>query len=171
MSISCNIIEELNRGRIASFLWRLRRANLIEGSLLIIHAEIMQDCDGQPESMHRPEASMADTLIRWLGASRNSSGRNNPHKNHQAKNPESVTDRNGAVDFEFSAPDHWDKQQAISRRFLQLANLASQPMELIGRYEACLWRQFVQVLFSLDQAKYHRIAASRGRFTPLPPQW
>jgi len=40
------------------------------------------------------------------------------------------------------------------------------PLECIGRYEASLWRQFVQVLFSLDQAKYHRIAASQGRFKP-----
>jgi hypothetical protein len=29
----------------------------------------------------------------------------------------------------------------------------------------------LQVLYSLDQAKYHRMAASRGRFTPHPPQW
>ena len=59
----------------------------------------------------------------------------------------------------------------MATRYLRLANLESLPLERMSRYEASLWRQFVQVLFSLDQAKYHRISASRGRFTPHPPQW
>ena len=140
--------RELTR-RLASLLWRLRRANLIEGGLLSIHAEIMQDRHGQPESAHRPEIPMADALIRWLGASRNSSDRNNPHEIRQAANPEPANGRDGEDDFEISASDHWDKQQAITKSFLRLANLACQPLERIGRYEASLWRQFVQVLFSL----------------------
>ena len=51
------------------------------------------------------------------------------------------------------------KLQTITRSFMRLADLASQPLERVNRYEATQWRQFVQVLFALNQAKYHRIAA------------
>jgi hypothetical protein len=74
-------------------------------------------------------------------------------------------------DFEFSAPGARLRQRLVTAGFLRLADMDSNPLERLCRYEAALWRQFLQVLYSLDQAKYHRIAASRGRFTPHPPQW
>jgi hypothetical protein len=166
-----SVVERELTRRLASLLWRLRRANLIEGGLLSIHAEIMQDRHQQPESAQRSEARTAHALIRGLGASKNPSDHGNSHEVRQLGNPESINNHNAAGDVEISASNHWDKQQAITRSFLRLADLASQPLERISRYEASLWRQFVQVLFALDQAKYHRIAASRGRFTPHHPQW
>ncbi len=101
-----SIVERELTRRLASLLWRLRRANLIETGLLTI-----------------------------------------------------------------SSVRHSDRPQSIASCFLRLTNLSGQPLERINRHETRLWRQFVQVLFALDQAKYHRIAASRGRFTPHAPQW
>jgi hypothetical protein len=74
-------------------------------------------------------------------------------------------------DSEFSAPGSRLRQRLLTAGFLRLAEMDSSPLERPCRYEAALWRQFLQVLYSLDQAKYHRMAASRGRFTPLSPQW
>jgi len=45
------------------------------------------------------------------------------------------------------------------------------PLERISRYEAALWRQFVQTVFALDAAKRQQLIRSRYRFRPYPPQW
>jgi hypothetical protein len=74
-------------------------------------------------------------------------------------------------DYEFSAPGPRLRQRLLTGGFLRLMDRDSNPLERLCRYEAALWRQFLQVLYSLDQAKYHRMAAWRGRFTPHPPQW
>jgi hypothetical protein len=74
-------------------------------------------------------------------------------------------------DCELSARGSRLRQRLLTYSFLHLAEMDSNPLERVCRYEAALWRQFLQVLYSLDQAKYHRIAAARGRFTPHRPQW
>jgi hypothetical protein len=59
----------------------------------------------------------------------------------------------------------------LTQSFLRLTQLPSAPLERIGRYELALWRQFMQVLFALDEATRRRQATLRPRFTPYPPQW
>jgi hypothetical protein len=43
--------------------------------------------------------------------------------------------------------------------FLRLANLDNGVFELLGRYEAALWRQIVQTLFALQTVRHRQIAA------------
>jgi hypothetical protein len=71
--------------------------------------------------------------------------------------------------FDDRTNDQRDRQRVMAHCFLQVAELGG--LERIGRYEASLWRQFVQVLFALDETKRHQLGASRRRFTPYPPQW
>lgn len=140
-----SIVERELTRRLASLLWRLRRANLIETGLLRIASGPVQGRDKGADQ--KVDATVPAVIMRWIGG---------PEKSEQPDNRKY---------------GHGDDQMPLSRCFLQLADMSGQPLERISRYEVTLWRQFVQVLFALDQAKYHRIAASRGRFIPRSPQW
>jgi hypothetical protein len=138
-----SVVERELTYRLASLLWRLRRSTLIETGLLQIGSQPPQGRDEGVE--YFSDVQLPATITRWFGA--------------KAKAGQSDHRKCG----------HGDHQQVMAHCFLQVAEMGG--LERIGRYEASLWRQFVQVLFSLDQAKYHRIAATRHRFTPHPRQW
>lgn len=162
-----SVIERELTRRLASLLWRLRRANIIEAGLFSF-AEMIGESRQSEDFAPFQRAKVSDAVIRRLKLAPFNSDSNRDALKSAPKgataigecgNPEVLTDGYNA------------KQRAMATRYLRLANLESLPLERMSRYEASLWRQFVQVLFSLDQAKYHRISASRGRFTPHPPQW
>jgi len=160
-----SVIERELTRRLASLLWRLRRANLIEAGLLSF-SEMTAEIDQEPDFVQGNRAQVSNALIRRLKLMPTCSDQDGRHDKRD------LGARVVDADTCEEAPDlRNDKQRAMTTHYLRLANLSSMPLERINRYETCLWRQFVQVLFSLDQAKYHRIAASRGRFTPRPPQW
>lgn len=140
-----SVVERELTHRLASLLWRLRRAGLIETGLLRIASEHAQDRDEKMDRM--TDAPFPAAVTRWISA---------------PTAPEPLGNGNY---------DPRDRQLVITKKFLQVADMSGQPLERVGRYESSLWRLFLQALFALDQAKYHRIAASRGRFTPHAPQW
>jgi hypothetical protein len=154
-----SVIERELTQRLASLLWRLRRANLIEVGLLSI-PETTQELDQQSDASQRYAPRVSGALIRRL-------------KLTVKTGSEQRLDEADLLREHADPPAHRpaDRQRAMTTYYLRLANLESMPLERINRYETSLWRQFVQILFALDQAKYHRIAASRGRFIPRPPQW
>jgi hypothetical protein len=41
-------------------------------------------------------------------------------------------------------------QDDLTRSFVRLSNLASYPLDRLSRYEATLWRQACQILFTLQ---------------------
>jgi hypothetical protein len=129
--------------RLASLLWRLRRSTLIETGLLHVASQSLQGRDGGVG--FTTAVPLPAAITRWIGATAKAEQSDNRNRGHE------------------------DHQQVMAHCFLQVGEMGG--LGRVGRYEASLWRQFVQVLFSLDQAKYHRIAACRGRFTPRPPQW
>jgi len=49
-----------------------------------------------------------------------------------------------------SGPNHVDQAEKLAPCFLRLANLPSYPLDRLSRYEATLWRQAGQVLFTLE---------------------
>jgi len=159
-----SVIERELMQRLASLLWRLRRANLIEAGLFSF-SEMTVETDQRSYFVQGNRAQASNALIRRLKLMPIASDQDGRHDQPDL-DAQTCDDANSE-----SSAHGRDKQRSLTTNYLRLANLNSLPLERLGRYETSLWRQFVQVLFSLDQAKYHRIAAMRGRFTPRPPQW
>jgi hypothetical protein len=135
--------------RLASLLWRLRRATTMETGLFEIQADYMREFrqGGQMQSKSqeiiyprfgRPDSVDADPDRTSHGSA------------------------NGAQTPPSSRPKSLDPAIDLARCFLRLANLPSYPLDRLSRYEAILWRQTGQILFALD-ALDRRKPQDRGR--------
>jgi hypothetical protein len=119
--------------RLASLLWRLRRATAIESGLFATQThQRSESCQ-----------NTSDTLCRLMLVA------------------ESRARRNSAEDDPSRFADATASADALTRSFIQLMNLPSYPLDRLGRYEARLWRQANQVLFALGY--YNRSHRSRSR--------
>ena len=130
--------------RLASLLWRLRRATAIETDLLRIQAEILRErrSAGRPA---RPPTSpaglgsqaypvlaatgVADSDVRW------------------------ATDRDPYCHAPTWTPQPIGAQRQLTLSFQRLANLDSAIFERLGRYEAALARQALKTIFLLRSAR------------------
>jgi hypothetical protein len=137
--------------RLASLLWRIRRATGIETDLLQIQAEILGE--------RRYALETANELEQKLQSVRALRAATRPNVRKCAENGSAHDDRRNQFD------DQWDPLQrsfhdpvATSRDltycFLRLANLDNGVFERLGRYEAALWRQIAQTLLVLRTARY-----------------
>jgi hypothetical protein len=123
--------------RLASLLWRLRRATAIETGLLQIQAEILLD-------FKRRERPLPAEIARFINSSEPNDTRS-IHQDHDgapALNGQSAgTERNNELPADVTT---------IGRCFLRLANLDNGAFERLNRYETALWRQVGQILVTLD---------------------
>jgi hypothetical protein len=135
--------------RLASLLWRLRRATAIETDLLEIQAEALRD--RLYEVPPNREAGPHSAVFRAVGGVDPTGG---------FKHASSWPDR-GARTAAKHQPDGLDHAaggvigttRQLTYCFLRLANLDSGVFERLNRYEAALWRQTVQTLFALHPVK------------------
>jgi hypothetical protein len=129
--------------RLASLLWRLRRATAIESGLFTIQARHLlqfrqgrrahQKCQNIIESMYR-DAVMAEDDLR-----RNES------------------EHAGGFDTgSRSIEETSDQSDDLTQSFVRLSNLPSYPLDRLSRYEATLWRQACQTLFTLQSLNSSR---------------
>ena len=127
--------------RLASLLWRLRRATALESGLFSIQAEHLL----QFRHRRRTEKSQEsiDNLCRFAGVSGNGDqtnfGSSAGSENWTLLNSEPVV----------QADD-------LTRSFVRLSNLPTYPLDRLSRYEATLWRQACQIMLTLrclDQQK------------------
>jgi hypothetical protein len=122
--------------RLASLFWRLRRATSIETGLLRLQNEILQSfrsarqktIDG-PAMRKRECAGTAETLAEVPTVF--------PNDPESALTPVSSA----------------DPSRDIAISFLRLANLNSDIVDRLSRYESGLWRQLVQTIFALQTLK------------------
>jgi hypothetical protein len=137
--------------RLASLLWRLRRATTMETGLFEIQAdhlsEFRQARKVNPASREALYAlfGRADTV----SFDTNSHGITNGTKALPNPRPKSV---DPAV----------DTTRDFARCFLRLANLPNFALDRLSRYEATLWRQTGQILLTLDVLD-RRKPQERGR--------
>jgi hypothetical protein len=126
--------------RLASLLWRLRRATAIETDLLRIQAEILQDRRDQTRSQYqRPQAMpfrVIESAIPLCDQSKDGNGFE--RVDHQAG-------VNSARDI---------SPRDLTHCFQRLAAFDNGLFERLGRYETMLWRQMVQTLFILQSTRY-----------------
>src|SRR5262245_30898897 len=117
--------------RLASVLWRLRRATSIESGLFEIEARQLLRVSGRRRM--RKNADNFDEATRMDGASPLSlHGGANVRVNPSCKTePVQSADR-------------------VTASFLRLSKLPTYPLDRLSRYEANLWRQACQILFALQ---------------------
>ena len=119
--------------RLASLLWRLRRANAIEADLFEIQAERLAPPQveiGSP--VQKREASVDHAFESALGDENREWQQCNDHLAEQYKKC----------------------VRGLTHSFLRLAKMDSRAFERLNRYEVALWRQTRQTLFALHPRRY-----------------
>ena len=130
--------------RLASLLWRLRRATTIERGLFKIQAKHLLQFR-QSRQAHQKQQIIIDS--RYEGAV--STEDDDTRQTEQAPT--------GGLDTRSpSTVETADQSDDLTRSFVRLSNLPTYPLDRLSRYEAALWRQACQILFTLrclDQRK------------------
>jgi hypothetical protein len=129
--------------RLASLLWRLRRATTIETGLFEIQAEHLSSV-GRTRQVSPASREVVYALF-------------GPH---EAENPDDPPTSCGVGSVEPSV----DPAADLTRCFLRLANLPNFALDRLSRYEATLWRQAGQVLFTLDALDRRKPQERKFRF-------
>ena len=123
--------------RLASLLWRLRRATAIESGLFKIQARHLLQFR-QKRQAHQERHAIIETMYRHaVTISDTAQPDTHDLTNDSDAGPRSNLERlDGSDDLTYS--------------FLRLANLPTYPLDRLSRYEATLWRQACQILFALQ---------------------
>src|SRR5438046_1312111 len=114
--------------RLASLLWRIRRATTMETGLFEIQAKQLLE--------FRRKRDAQQSLIRRFFPPADLNEGVESDSEHIA--PRAISGPN---------PDHCSTD--LAQCFLRLANLPSYPLDRLSRYEAALWRQAGQTIFAL----------------------
>jgi len=122
--------------RLASLLWRLRRATTIETGLFEIQADHLRDFKQQVRSTL--PATGYEIIHARFGRSdpMHSQSSGDGGQQEHLKRLEPCSNQGSTHD--------------LAHCFLRLANLPSYPLDRLNRYEAVLWRQAAQTLLTLD---------------------
>jgi hypothetical protein len=161
--------------RLASLLWRLRRAVIIESGLLTLHAVITRDQSARA----RPTIELkTDRLSIFRQFLRPIDLESPMHKQQETEEEIAVN----SIRSDKGETDHAN----IARSFLQLTNLDSRVFERLGRNETSLWRQTIQILLLLSSTEFRakdnfaderpqisRMRRRNGRYPPFgfDPFW
>jgi len=134
--------------RLASVLWRLRRATTMETGLFEIQADYLREFRQSRQTEPKPlEIIYARFGVDAVDAESHRSS-------HGITNRTEAQPRLG--------PNSVNPATNLARCFLRLANLPNFALDRLSRYEATLWRQAGQILFALD-ALDRRKPQERGR--------
>jgi hypothetical protein len=115
--------------RLASLLWRLRRATTIETGLFEIQA-------GHLSEFRQARPASREVVYALFGRTDSISY----DRNSASPGITSLEPKTSAVDTTVE----------LARCFLRLANLPNFALDRLSRYEATLWRQAGQILYALD---------------------
>ena len=132
--------------RLASLLWRLRRATAIETGLFQIQEDIGGELGESESSDPQPLEHGHNTMVRTGGLESDI----RPDGKLNGGNGENYRLLYGNTTCESAEGVVIEPDFDISRRFLQLAKLDNGGFERLNRYETALWRQVCQVIFTLD---------------------
>ena len=130
--------------RVASVIWRLRRALAIESGLFQIRGRALR---ARPQQKHKTRTDPLQPFRSLLDQC---------HVKNAAK---------AALDPDVT-PDQSMEPSSVDPTlcFLRITNLDKEVLERIGRYETRLWRQLAQTLYVLDAIQRQR------RGSPMAPR-
>ena len=123
--------------RLASLLWRLRRATTIESGLFKIQARQLLQFRQRREA-HRKRQKIIDGMYQDAVVA-----------DDDVLQDQKDTTLNLDIDSQ-SNVDPADRSADLTRAFVRLSNLPTYPLDRLSRYEAALWRQACQILFTLQ---------------------
>jgi len=150
--------------RLASLLWRLRRASAIDTSLFDIQAEFLL-APGQDPSRGPGEPGTPQTPTHLNGhkVAPGSNGREDPSASNQEPLSKSMR----------PPPRPWSKSRAVAQCFLRLSHLDPTLFDRVGSYEARLWRQVAQTIWALEAMRRPPPAPRRRPFRKpvVLPYW
>jgi hypothetical protein len=140
--------------RLASLLWRLRRATIMETGLFEIQAEHLRGYRRARQLLPHSR-DVVHAVFR--------PAESDSHDEHEVSpNGENNLETLPAFAMTSSGP-----ALEFARCFLRLANLPNFALDRLSRYEATLWRQTDQILFALDTLDRHKPQERMRRF----PVW
>jgi len=123
--------------RLASLLWRLRRATAIESGLFKFQArQLLQFRQGRQACQERQK--IIDTIYCNAVAIEDETTQDH---DQSTRSPE--------IDSPSTAK-RADRSDDLTRAFARLSNLPTCPLDRLSRYEATLWRQACQILWTLQ---------------------
>ena len=124
--------------RLASLLWRLRRATAIESGLFKIQAKHLLQFR-QRRQANAKHQKIIDSVYR------------NALATEEEVRPDDH--ETGGITLDPDPPstiEPADPSDDLTRAFVRLSNLPTYPLDRLSRYEATLWHQARQVLFTLQ---------------------
>src|SRR5262249_24507442 len=136
--------------RLANLLWRLRRASAIETGLFEAQGEFLL---AQRQSSGCGQPGAVQTAARLNGHGK-MPGSNGPHE-------PPVDDRESRSTSMRPPLEPGSKSRTIAQRFLRLCNLDPTLLDRVGRYEARLWRQAAQTIWTFDAMRRPQPAQTR----------
>jgi hypothetical protein len=140
--------------RLASLLWRLRRAATMETGLFEIQANHLKEFRQAREVLPAPREVVCALVGRANSVSYD-------------RNPASFSITTGSEAMPSYEPNPvgpgLDPVIELARCFLRLANLPNFALDRLSRYEATLWRQASQILFALDALDRRKPQERRSR--------
>ena len=141
--------------RLASLLWRLRRATTMETGLFEFQADQLSEFR-QVRELHQASREVIYALI---GRAVSASFDRDPASHGVTNGTEA-----GPTPVPKSVEPTVDPNAELARCFLRLANLPNYALDRLSRYEAALWRQGRQILLALDALDRRKPWDRRGRF-------
>ena len=118
--------------RLASLLWRLRRATAIESGFKIQARHLLQFKQGR--RAHQNRQKIIDAMYRNASPAENDAGQDDdPFVTDNTNSGSALAD-----------------QDVLTQSFVRLINLPTYPLDRLSRYEGTVWRQARQILFTLQ---------------------
>ena len=139
--------------RLASLLWRLRRATAIETGLLQIQHGMLSHPADQPTR---------DTTITTIFQLEPRGSKHDARREPNEQETQNVEPECSEVTCIA------ERGLEVARCFLGLADLDKGAFERLDRYEAALWRQVRQTIFTLH---YLRMRASDRQYRRTQDRW
>jgi hypothetical protein len=136
--------------RLASVLWRLRRATTMETGLFEIQAAHAHD---YRQNLHPGSRQVIHALFRRPDSANADAA---PHDTLSIM--EAVPDSRNELD---------GSTVEFARCFLRLANLPNFALDRLSRYEATLWRQAKQILYALEVLDRRKPQERKQRRFPI----
>ena len=140
--------------RLASLLWRIRRATAIESGLFRIQARHLLQFRQKRQAHQERQIIIESTYQNAITIT-------------DPVHPDTYDLTNDGDGGPKSSLEHVDKTDDLTRSFVRLSNLPTYPLDRLSRYEATLWRQACQTLFAL-QSLGRRKPWERGRVRRQP---
>jgi hypothetical protein len=132
-----SVIELALIHRLASLLWRLHRAIAIETGLFELQVEALPARQQDPSRGPRQPGTPPTQA--------------NGHSKVHVRDDPPIADHDNSLSTTMRPPlGPWSKSRTIAQCFLRLSNLDPTLLDRVGSYEARLWCQAAQTIWTLE---------------------